>query len=346
MPMPWPKPEPLPKPGEESLYDSVDWMTFTHEQLYDMVHQGVDVGGATALAAKWAKLGDTLHEIADSLAQALAASEEAWQGEAAEQARGSFSALSTWSHDAAATATDVSGCISIEANNADNARRSMPEPVAGIRVPTPVPAHQTSPMAAAFGSARDLVKDPHGPTARQQAAHQEAARVMDQFQHASREVYGTVPAFAPPSLRQPLAKISERPPVPPPQPVVEPVQELAGPPPAPVGGPPPPRPVHGPGPAPGSGSGPGPSPAPTPEPAEPKPAAPSEARPAARGVAAPAAAASGASGGMPPAMGAAGAGHKEEEMERKAPRYLEGDPDLWGIADRMAPPVIGDEHGA
>ncbi|MBP2321602.1 uncharacterized protein YukE [Kibdelosporangium banguiense] len=185
-PMPWPEPEPQPKPGEEALYDNVDWMTFTHEQLYDMAHQGVDVAGANAVAARWAKLGQALQEISDDLAQALAASVDAWQGDAADQARGSIAALSAWSSEASQTATDVSGCVSIEANNAENAKRTMPEPVVGPRVAIPA-------AGDAFASAIDIVRDPHGPTRQQHTAHQEAARVMQQFQQASQEVYGTVP---------------------------------------------------------------------------------------------------------------------------------------------------------
>src|SRR5262249_22697189 len=149
--MPWPPPEPEPKPSESSLYENVDWMTFTHEQLYAMANQGVDLTGANAVAAGWARLGEALQEIGDELGQALAASNEAWQGEAADMARGTLSELSTWSNTTGETAMQVSGCISVEANNAEDARRSMPEPVPGVRVPINVPVHpvnHTSPMSA------------------------------------------------------------------------------------------------------------------------------------------------------------------------------------------------------
>ncbi|WP_415830181.1 hypothetical protein [Kibdelosporangium persicum] len=45
---------------------------------------------------------------------------------------------------------------------------------------------------------------------------------------------------------------------------------------------------------------------------------------------------------MTPMGGMAGGG-KEEDQERKAPKYLEGDADLFSIADRLAPPVIGED---
>ena len=283
--MPWPPHEPEPKPGEDSLYEDVDWLTYSHDQLYDMVHQGVDVGAATAVAARWAKLGDSLQEIADELARALAASSEAWHGEAADMARGTITALSSWAADTSVTATDVAGCVSIEANAAETARRSMPEPPPGVRVPTPIPVHPvhgTSPMSA-LSSARDLMKDPSGPTIQQRAAHEEAARVMERFQNASQEVYGTVPQFAPPALEHPL-RLQEAPPVPPPAPpppgpapVVEPVPRPSG---GGGGGGSVERPVA---PRPGPVAPPGPAVEPAPVAEQPKPGQPAATRPARAG---------------------------------------------------------------
>ncbi|MET0233023.1 MAG: hypothetical protein ABW224_00130 [Kibdelosporangium sp.] len=341
--MPWPKPEPQPKPGEDALYDDVDWMTFTHQQLYDMAHQGVDVAGANAVAAKWAKLGEALQDIADELSQALAQSVDAWQGEAADQARGSIAGLSAWSREAGVTATDVSGCVSIEANNAENAKRAMPEPVDGPRVH--IPAEGSSPNDA-FVSAIDIVRDPHGPTRRQHAAHQEAARVMQQFQQASQEVYGTVPQFSPPetrgTFRVELPNQPEPPaPVPDPKSPVTPLSSSAD---TPRGPAPAPPPV----PAPAPSINPGGTPATPAEPAPLRagpgagvtPPAVEETRPAQRGGTGVAA----SGGGMAPMGGMAGGGAgKEEDQERKAPRYLDGDPDVFRIADRLAPPVIGEE---
>jgi hypothetical protein len=45
--------------------------------------------------------------------------------------------------------------------------------------------------------------------------------------------------------------------------------------------------------------------------------------------------------------GMAGGAGQGEDQERKSPKYLEGDPSIWRIADRLAPKVIGeDEDGA
>jgi hypothetical protein len=350
MPMPWPKPEPQPKPGEAALYDDVDWMTFTHQQLYDMAHQGVDVAGANAVAAKWATLGQALQEIGDELSQALAASIDGWQGQAADQARGSIAALSAWAGEAGQTATDVSGCVSIEASNAENAKRAMPEPVAGPRVT--IPPDGPTPNDA-FASAIHIVRDPHGPSRQQRAAHEEAARVMQQFQQNSQEVYGTVPQFSPPATRGEFRAELPKEPVPPlpsPQPNPEPPvtppsssgPSSSGPSssgPFSSGETPRTPPVVPPV---GSGGGtpaepaplrPGPGTTATPSPAE-------ETRPVQRGGAGVAASGGGA---MAPMGGMGGGAGKEEDQERKAPKYLDGDPDIFRIRDRLAPPVIGEE---
>jgi hypothetical protein len=346
MPMPWPKPEPQPKPGEDALYDDVDWMTFTHQQLYDMAHQGIDVAGANAVAAKWATLGQALQEIGDELSQALAASVDGWQGQAADQARGSIAALSTWSGEAGQTASDVSGCVSIEANNAENARRTMPEPVVGPRVA--IPADSPLPNDA-FGSAIHLVRDPHGPTQKQRSAHEEAARVMQQFQQASQEVYGTVPQFSPPETRGTFSVELPKEPVPPPSPTPSPNPEPPITPPSSSGpssssGAPRTPPV-----VPSVGGAPSTPVSPVEQvPSRPgpgvssTPSAPEETRAPQRGAPG-VAAASGGGGGMAPMGGMAGGAGKEEDQERKAPKYLDGDPDIFRIKDRLAPPVIGEE---
>ena len=39
LPMPWPPREPEPQPGPESLTADIDWMSYSHRELYAMVHR-------------------------------------------------------------------------------------------------------------------------------------------------------------------------------------------------------------------------------------------------------------------------------------------------------------------
>lgn len=126
-----------PEPTPDDLGTAIDWQAFSHQQLYDMVHSGLDLPGATATAAGWASLGDRLDNIGADLGCALEQSAEGWQGEAAEAARHSMRELVGWTGDTATKATDVSGCVSRQADNAETARRTMPEPP--IKVVHPIP---------------------------------------------------------------------------------------------------------------------------------------------------------------------------------------------------------------
>jgi hypothetical protein len=342
----WPRPPwpPVPEPEPDSLDESVNWMTYSHPELYQMVHSGIDLTGAMAVSAKWARLGNELEEIADELARLLAATAEAWQGEAAELATGSVAALSDWSRNTSVSATDVSGCITVQVDNATNARNNMPAPPYPVIQPAEPPASSVDAFTSGdFGTARSVVADPMIYTDRERALHQQAAQTMRQFQAESRDVYGSLPQFAPPDLRAMPNDPFLDPEVPTPPPTT-PQDNTPGP-----GTPTPGTPGGGSGSSGGYGGG------STVPPAERVPGGiaaggsiggglnePGAQRPAA------AAAAPGRPGGGPvPAggmpMGAPGGSRGGDDTERKHPSYLEEDDDIWGANDKRAmPPVIGE----
>ncbi len=342
----WPRPPrpPVPEPEPDSLDEPVNWMTYSHPELYDMVHSGLDLTGAMAMSAKWGRLGLELEDIANELARLLDATAAAWQGEAAELATGSVAALSDWSRNTGSGATEVASCISIQVDNATNARNNMPAPPYPVNQPAEPPASSVDAFTSGdFGTARSVVADPMIYTNQERALHQQAARTMDQFQAESRDVYGTVPQFGPPDLRAPMPyEVPTETEVPSPPPTTP--QENT------------PVPGGGAGSSGGSGSGGG------------APIAPGErvtagpggglaaggsigAGPDEQGAQRPAAAAAASpgrpgggpvpTGGMP--MGAPGGARNEDETEHKAPSYLEEDDDVWGLNERRAmPPVIGE----
>lgn len=339
----WPRPPwpPVPEPEPDSLDETVNWMTYSHPELYQMVHSGLDLTGAMAMSAKWARLGNELEEIADELARLLGATAEAWEGEAAELATGSVAALSDWSRHTGNSATDVSGCITVQVDNATNARNNMPPPPYPVIQPAEPPASSVDAFTSGdFGTARSVVADPMIYTDKEHALHQQAAQTMRQFQAESRDVYGSVPQFAPPDLRaMPDDPLSD-PDVPPPPTTP---QDTPGPGTGTPGGP---------GGGSGSSGGYGGGAAVSPGERVPGgiaagsaigagPGEPGAQRPAA------AAAASGRPGGPVPAggmpMGGAGGARNDDETERKAPSYLEEDDDIWGADEKRAmPPVIGE----
>jgi hypothetical protein len=343
-----PQPPLPPEPVPDSLDEQVDWMTYPHQELYRMVHDGLDLAGATAVSANWARLGDSLGEIGDELNRIVRAFEHAWQGEAADQATHAVSSLATWAAEAGGLATEVSGCITIEVDNATRARNGMPAPLVAPSLPGPIAAADGTAAASAFtggdfAMAPLLLSDQTAIVREQQAAHRQAAETMEQFQTESREVYHTVPRFSAPKIGPKPPGGEENPPAPAPttpqrapaEPaseqaaVSEPVAGKS----SPVGSP---RAAVTPGPV-AAPAQPGPGPAPGADPARPAAAAPATSTGANRPGGTP-------MGGMP--MGGMGGGRKGEDLERKSPAYVKEDEDLWGLGDQVvAPPVIGEDQG-
>jgi hypothetical protein len=345
---------PVPEPVPDSLDEPVDWMTYSHQEMYRMVHDGLDLTGATAVSADWVRLGEALGEIGEELTKIVQAFAHAWQGDAADQAVHAVSALAGWAGDAGALATEVSGCITVEVDNAMRARNAMPAPVVPPHPPGPGPIPIAVPAGAGtlaasaftggdFAQAPMLLSDQSAIVNQQHAAHRQAAETMEQFQTDSRDVYHTVPAFSAPKIgTKPPGSPANPPappqPTPPQQAPAEPVPVRAPAESSPVAG----KPIAEPAPRPGPVATPGPVAAPGQQPG----AAPVEpARPAAAS-AEPAAnrPAGGSMGGMP--MGGMGGARKEEDLERKSPAYVKEDQDLWGLGDHVvAPPVIGEDQG-
>lgn len=348
----WPRPPkpPVPEPVPNSLDEQVDWMTYSHPELYDMVHSGLDLTGAMHVSAKWARLGDELSDIGDELSRLLVATTQSWTGETAELAKESVGALSDWSRESGQRAKEVCACITVQVDNATTARNSMPKPPYPLS-PQPKSQPDVMPMDAAFVSgdfadAAPLVADPEKYSSRERALHQQAAATMQTFQNNTRDVYETVPQFAPPRLRNelfggPVEPPSPQPPLPPnPQPQ-PPVPSVPSGPAGGGGGTRTPVPTGGgaprggvsttPNPPLSAGAGTG-----TAEPAQTRPAAA-----AAAGTGRPGGGHGGV-GGVP--MGGHGAGTQGgEDKDRKGKRYLEGDDDVWGLQDeKVMPPVIGE----
>ncbi|HEX6357477.1 PPE domain-containing protein [Actinophytocola sp.] len=344
LPTTWPRPPrpPVPEPEPDSLDEQVDWMTYSHPELYSMIHTGLDLTGAMSVSAKWARLGDELADIGDELARLMAATAQAWQGDSAELAQESVSALADWSRETGVRATEVSGCITVQVDNATAARNNMPTPPYPVGTAS-VPSQATAFTSGDFETARSVVADPATFTSQERALHQQAARTMETFQTNTRDVYATVPRFAPPNLRKTF--VAPQPPEQPVPPQTVPQQALVAAAPQTRG----PLPPTGGAPAAGPSAGGGVRAMPAP-PAALAPgggmgtAEPPPARPAAAAASSTTPGRPGASSGMSGVpMGGAPVGQGGEDTERPGKKYLEGDDDIWGLDDdKLMPPVIGE----
>ena len=325
---------PLPDPTEaQGLGEHVDWMAYSHQQLYDMVNNGVDLTGATDVAASWASLSETLTQMSSTLNTALAASTDGWQGKAADQARTGLTGLVNWTNNTGENAVVVSGCVSRQADALQTARASMPAPPPQI-IGTPAPVSPNK----AFAEAPIATPGPIVAHREAAEAHQQAARVMQQYQSSSADIARTIPQFAAPSspVTGPTPPVNA--PIAPPAPPHTDLGPIGG-----FGG------MAGPGggvPTEGAAAGLG-TPRPIATPAA-NPAANSgagsAAGSAAEGVAEPtqAAARSSSSSAMP-AGGMGGAGRRGEDREHRR-RYWQEDDGIFEVDTRSMPRVIGEQR--
>ncbi|MDX8032287.1 PPE domain-containing protein [Lentzea sp. BCCO 10_0856] len=218
------------KYDRNDLHEPYDWMTYTHEELYKMVHTGVNLDGAQAAATNWQKIGDDIAGVRSNLLKAVEDSTVGWDSESARLARNGLTEVTNWVDDTASYAHKVSAAITTETNNVEAARTAMPPPPqapdAPVPAETPLPRTvlrpqdrlsmvddagtfglagirqeprlvQTSPNE--FGGFETIGTSPVETLAANDASHRRAADVMAAFQRNSAAVDQTVPSqFTPP----------------------------------------------------------------------------------------------------------------------------------------------------
>ncbi|MET9227102.1 hypothetical protein [Lentzea sp. NPDC003310] len=216
------------KYDRNDLHEPVDWMTYTHEELYNMVHTGVNLAGAQAAAVNWQKIGEDIAGVRTSLLKAVEDSSVGWDSESARLARGGITEVTNWVDDTANYATKVSAAITTETSNVEAARTAMPPPPKAPE--PPVPTETTIPRSALqdrfvqvdqvdslsgsavlrdrliaqpttgeFAGFETIGTSPVDALAANDASHRRAADVMAAFQRNSAAVDQTVPSqFTPP----------------------------------------------------------------------------------------------------------------------------------------------------
>ena len=219
------------KYGREDLHEPVDWMVYSHERLYEMVHTGVNLESANAAATNWQKIAEDIANVRQNLFKAVENSTDGWDGKSAQLAREGLITVTDWVHDTSTYAQKVSSAITTETNNVEAARAAMPPPPAAPEPPVPNPAPVSMPTRLrdqVFADRLDIAgndafiasRNPRLMTtlpaneftgfnvvgasavdalAANDASHRRAADVMAAFQRNSAAVDQTVPSqFTPP----------------------------------------------------------------------------------------------------------------------------------------------------
>lgn len=120
------------------LGQKVDWMTYSHQQLWEMINTGVDLKAAGSAQTDWATVGKALGEVQELLAKAISRSTQAWEGESAERAREALESVEKWALHTSEHADNVAKCIATEIDHVQTAREMMPPPAPAPPVVTPV----------------------------------------------------------------------------------------------------------------------------------------------------------------------------------------------------------------
>ncbi len=129
------------------LGQKVDWMTYTHQQLWEMINTGVDLKAAGNAQADWATVGKALGEVQELLAKAIGQSSQAWTGASAERAREALESVEKWALNTSEHADNVAKCIATEIEHVQTAREMMPPPAPAPPVVTPVAGVTSTPGA-------------------------------------------------------------------------------------------------------------------------------------------------------------------------------------------------------
>jgi hypothetical protein len=105
-----------------------NWNAYTHEQLYNMLWEGADVGDVSTVAAEWGRHGTALTEFADALRSQGQALPSSWRGQSAELAEDRLLELSDRIWNVGARAGTVEKATNDAADALALARKTMPKP--------------------------------------------------------------------------------------------------------------------------------------------------------------------------------------------------------------------------
>jgi hypothetical protein len=173
-------------PPSDNNYPAID-----HQKL----KQDVDVIQAEGIISYkdgYDELRRLFLDLSNELSEAVGKSKQGWEGGAADHAHGYFTSLSTWADANSENAELASRIISEEADAATRARNSMPEPIP-FNLEQEMDNWSLNPF-----SFHDQVDQTIEKMYKSQAAHQEAAQVMTQYDNDLYQAGNKQPVFAEP----------------------------------------------------------------------------------------------------------------------------------------------------
>ncbi|HUQ58414.1 hypothetical protein [Lentzea sp.] len=187
---------------------AVHYLGIPHQQLYDMVNNGVDAGAVGQAGFTYTQIGNRLTAFQDRIAAAIGDSETEWKGTAATKAHRAMAQLGNRAAEAG-TAAQLAGTLITQQSRAlSTVQHAVPPAPAQPYDPAAANARRmtiTNPIQYAVQMSADM-----SAYQEQQEKHADAARAVETYDRTVTQTATAQPGFAP------------GPPAPPPPPRPEP----------------------------------------------------------------------------------------------------------------------------
>ncbi|WP_199440396.1 PPE domain-containing protein [Umezawaea beigongshangensis] len=175
------------------------WRGYTHEELHKMINSGPGSAASRPLVDQWGSLSDVLEDIDRSIHKGLEKVGAKWEGQAAEGAQSSLSALGQWAADAQQGSDTMKTSAQLQGEYISDARKEMPEP---LRVTTEAPGvgdYALGALGGAFGITHVVQQqaDHEAQEAAQDNAEHKAVEVMNNYESSSEWNRTTLGEFVP-----------------------------------------------------------------------------------------------------------------------------------------------------
>ncbi|MBP2320886.1 hypothetical protein JOF56_001271 [Kibdelosporangium banguiense] len=173
---------------------SPNYLGYSHEALKAMVEGRNDPGQVGTIGSSWTKLGNAFVELGDALVKSVTKSASEWQGTSADKAREFTGQLGNWFNSVAQGAQLAGNRLTAKAQLAADIKNSLPPPVDFSMSDALQQANQQTDPAAQQQAMSQLREN----AAAQEAAHRQAAEMVEKYDKALIDYAATMPAFAPP----------------------------------------------------------------------------------------------------------------------------------------------------
>lgn len=180
--------------GDRAIASPPNWASQESNQLYLGATQNNDPATAEATGRQWQSHGDSLHQAADDLYNAIAELGNAWIGQGSGSAQGALVGIANSSKQAGDAAHTMSNRMAQQAAAAAEVKK-MPAPKEFD------PAKQTAAMLA--GGPAAMVADMKVQADEARAVHAQQVQYFNAYTQAMSEVDSATPSFGPESLGLP-----------------------------------------------------------------------------------------------------------------------------------------------